>query len=341
MRDPKTEAFLQRGRWVWAYEQAVPLSSIDTDHARDNPARLNRRFDEERVLQYAEEMDDGVEFPAVVLLTPSDHGVKPFDIATGLHRLSAAELCRKGTRHADAYVITEPDRYRRELLTRSLNTIEGRGADQSEQIMHIIYLHEHHKQPIATLCKEWHIKEGSVRHYYRAEQCKRRAKSLGVQLSDTRLRLSQSLLGQMNALHSDKVFKEFAEFINRHATSVGVVENLCRQLKDVRDEAKALALIQTRADSEQQARQNASQKFGRIRPGPAHAMIANATRFTRQVRTTGINQLGLAALSKEDTVKTLDLMEDIRAVIEGITGEIKRIEAINAAAAKSGLHAAE
>lgn len=336
MREPKTEGYLARGNWTWVLE-TVPIAKVDLDHAKDNPTRMFRRFDPERVLQYAEQMADGVEFPAVVLMMPSDLGVKPYDVATGLHRLSAAETAKIKT--FEAYVVVEPDPYRRELLARSLNSIEGRGSDQREQIMHIIALHEKHRHPIATLCNEWHVKESSVRHHYRAELSKRRARRVGGSLDNTRLRLSQTLIGQLHAIHSDAVFGDVVNFATHHASSPAAVEQIWQDVRHVRDEAKALAIVQEHIASEKQNRLNARAKFGRTRPGPAHAMIANATRFVRHAQATGINQLALASLSGQDKLKTMMLMEEMRALIQEISGEIGRIDKIKAEL--SGLHAAE
>src|SRR5436309_445987 len=125
MRDQRTEAFLERGGWKWKFHEKVELVKIDIQHSAENPARLARKIDDERVLQYAEEMESGVDFPAVVLLSPSDREVLPFDVATGMHRLSAADTA--GLLSLDAYIITEADHFRREILIRQLNSIEGQG----------------------------------------------------------------------------------------------------------------------------------------------------------------------------------------------------------------------
>jgi hypothetical protein len=126
MKDPKTENFLTRGSWNWQYHAKIDFSKIDLKHSQENPARLARKLDEDRVVHYAIEMQNGVEFPAIVLLHPSSNDSFPYEVATGMHRLEAA--CYADIRALDAYVVTEAEPYRREVLIRQLNTIEGHGV---------------------------------------------------------------------------------------------------------------------------------------------------------------------------------------------------------------------
>lgn len=331
MRDQKTEAFLDRGQWKWKYEPSVPFTAIDITYSADNPARLSRRLDDERVMQYAEEMQDGVEFPGIVLLSPSDREIAQYDVATGMHRLSAADMAQTKTpKHIDAYIVSEPDRYRRDVLTRSLNTIEGRGANLQEQILHVIYLHEKYKQPLSTLCKEWHLKEASVRLYFRAEQAKRRARQFGFDLEHAKPRLSQSILASMNsALHSDRVFEEVTKFILHHGPSASIVDELCKSVKDIRDEAQALQMIQAHVKAEDERQQRERAKTARTRTGPAQNMMGNATRFNRQVAK-GVDQLFLSSLPDPDVMKARALLEEMIENAKRILAELERIEKINA-----------
>src|SRR5215475_4784303 len=134
MIDPKTEQYLTQGAWKWKLHKQVPFTDIDLKASYDNPSRMLTRIDDERVQAYGLAMESGVEFPAIVLLVldPAKSSFK-YLIATGVHRVSAADLC--GLTAFDAYVVTEPDEYRHELLIRQLNTIEGNGISIRDRIV--------------------------------------------------------------------------------------------------------------------------------------------------------------------------------------------------------------
>lgn len=329
MRDPRTEAFLDRGQWHWTYEPTVIFDEIDLPYSADNPARLNRKIDDERVLQYAEEMQDGVEFPAIVLVTPSDRGVNPYDVATGMHRLRASDMAQSNApKRVDAYVVTEPDRYRREVLTRRLNTIEGRGVDNKEQIIHVIYLHEQFKLPISTLAKEWHLKESVVRKHLRAEQACKRAREFGFDLN--RAKISVTTQGMLHSsIHSDRVFGEVVRFVVMHGPPPTVIDDICRNIRDLRDEAQALAIVHSYIQAEEERQERERAKTARTRSGPAQTMIANAGRFNKHV-SQGIDLLFLSSLTGPDKMKARAFLDDVISNAKRIIAELDRIEQINA-----------
>jgi hypothetical protein len=141
MKDPKTEQFLTHGAWKWQYQRHILFADIDRAASKENPSRLLARIDEERVQTYGLAMEEGVEFPAIVVLA-LDPAVSSYRylIATGVHRIEAADLA--GLKEFDAYVVAEPDQYRAELLIRRLNTIEGHGVSIRDRVLQILHLHE-------------------------------------------------------------------------------------------------------------------------------------------------------------------------------------------------------
>lgn len=335
MQDPKTEAFLNRGQWRWAYDPEVTFDKIDTEHCADNPARLHRKIDEDRACQYAEAMAAGDEFPAIVLLAPSDRGLKPYDVATGMHRIEAAELHqakdKERPKRLDAYIVTEPDQYRRQVLIRKLNTIEGQSDTLQEQILHVLYLYDTFKIPVPTLAKEWHLKENSLRGYIKAEQAKQRARKLGFDLASSKY--SKTLLGSLGSIHSDRVFVEIGKFITNSAKIPlpQVIDELCRNVKDIRDEARALEVVQRAIKDEEERQHKEQAKSARTKQGPAQSMIANAVRFNRHLAgLQGIPRLFLNTLTDTDKVKARGQLEDVIAHAKQIIHELERLAKINA-----------
>jgi hypothetical protein len=322
MLDPKTENFLTRGNWSWKYHDIVEFSKIDLKHSRENPARLNRKIDEDRTVHYAMEMQNGVEFPAVVLLHPSDNGKFPYDVATGMHRLTAADVADLTS--FDAYVVTEPDQYRREVLVRQLNTIEGQGVTVRESILQIIMLHEKYpERSLNALAKEWGLKSGSVHAVWRAESAKRRARQFGFDFD--RAKLTQGASGALAGIHSDRVFKEAASFIVNHVPPTATIDEMCRELRTVRDESDSLAIIEKFRDAEEERQARNRAKHARTSPAPAHKLIGNARRFNNQV-SKGLEHLYIASLP--GTMQAKVVLEELITNAKRVLAEIERIDSL-------------
>jgi hypothetical protein len=334
MRDPRVEAFLNRGGWKWQYrgdkpEEFIPFEQIDIKYSSDNPARLRRKLDEERALRYAAEMQDGVEFPAIVLLTPSDRAVFPFDIATGVHRVHAADFAQKDPKKIDAYIVTETDRYRREVLIRMLNIVEGEGESLSEMIEHVIYLNATFGQTIPILCKEWHLKESTVRSHHRAYQGRERARKFGFDIDRGGAKLTIKLQGDMHsAIHSDRVFGDVCAFVCHHGPQPHVIADLLVNLKEMRDEEQAQKYVAKIVQEQIERAEREKRKTAKTQQGPAQKMIGNLVRFNRQL-VKGIARLFLETLSESDVTKARANMSDAQQFIKAISAELDRIELIH------------
>jgi len=330
MKDPRTEAFLDRGQWHWTYVPKVPFIDIDIAYSAENPARLHRKIDDDRVMQYAEEMEAGIEFPAIVLVTPSVRDRVTYDVATGMHRLNAADMAQsKLPKHIDAYVVTEPDRYRREVLSLQLNTIEGKGDTQHDQVMHVIRLHQEYNRSLVALCKEWHLKEHSVRTQMRAVHARKRAREVAdIELGKTRL--SVTAQGTLHgSIQSDRVFKEAVTFIYNHRPGPAVIDDLCKAAREhQRDEAKCLEVVRQYVQSAKERQDREKAKTARTHTGPAQAMISNAGRFNKQV-SRGIDQLFLNSLTNSDKQKARAVIDDMVINAKRILTELDRIDRIN------------
>lgn len=87
MKDQKTEQFLEQGGYHYEYHPHVDFSEIDLKASYENPARLLRRVDEDRAISYALAMEEGTEFPAIVLLTHD--GIPPAQYLIAISDASA------------------------------------------------------------------------------------------------------------------------------------------------------------------------------------------------------------------------------------------------------------
>jgi len=161
MRETKTENWLNAGGYKWEYVEKVDFKKIDIEGSRSNPARLLKKVNEEIGWDYAYAMERGDEFPAIILLT-LDGSKFQYLIATGVHRHFAYDA--NGKTSCDAYVVSEGDQYRRELLIRRANTYEGYGVTHDDRILQALEMHQSYPEITMTqLAKEWGLKLDTIK----------------------------------------------------------------------------------------------------------------------------------------------------------------------------------
>lgn len=324
MKDPKTEQFLTHGAWKWEYRKSILFADIDRKASRENPSRLLSRVDEDRVQTYGLAMEEGVEFPAIVVLA-MDTAVSAhkYLIATGVHRVEAADLA--GLQQFDAYVVAEPDQYRAELLIRRLNTIEGHGVSIRDRVLQILHLYEAYPdQNLKGLAKEWNIKYSTVQSAFREQQAIARARRFGVEFTKSS-KLSQKSLLQMNTVHSDPVFQKILQFVSWNNVPASEIDEIVKEIKATRDDNAALGVVERHMEGATERKLQAQAKHGRITPAAATKFMADARRLMNDLDK-GIESLHLAAYPRRDLARRLaeDLIENLKRVV----ADINRIERI-------------
>jgi flagellar biosynthesis GTPase FlhF len=321
MKDPKTEQYLTHGQWAWDYHERVPVAEIDMAASETNPARLHRRLDDDRAIQYGMEMKAGVEFPAIVLLNLTDSPGFKYLVATGMHRLKGAWATDKTW--FDAYVVTEADIYRRDYLTRHLNAIEGRGMTMAEQITQALALHEAYpSKSLGLIAKEWNLKLSTLQVEMAAKRSRLRARKYGFDLD--RAKVPQKAAVALGSIHSDVVFEKAAEFV---ATTGGVqnseVRDMAAEIKKARDEKSQLAIVDKYREAAEEKTRRAKAKHGRIRPAAANRVIADARRLNNQIDKPLVD-MHVAAL--ENRPDALILIDDLIDNLKRFRAELERAE---------------
>jgi hypothetical protein len=324
MRDQKTEQFLDQGGYRYEYHPHVDFSEIDLKASYENPARLLRRVDEDRAISYALAMEEGTEFPAIVLLT-YDGGTPPahYLIATGVHRTEAALLAKRTD--FDAYVVTEADVYRRESLIRRLNTIEGQGVSIRDRILQVLQLHETYQdRSLRQLAKDWNLKDGQVKAAWAEQQAMIRGRRFGFDFA--KVKLSRSSIVALHGIQNDVVFGKAAQFAVLTGASTAEVDELCKEVKKTRDETSGLAAVERATQDAAARKMQVQAKHGRISPAPATKFFATI-RTLNNLADKGIEQLYLSAYSRQDLGRllcesTIDLLKRIIAELD----RIKRLE---------------
>jgi hypothetical protein len=324
MREEKTESYLVRGGFKWSYNKSVPFTEIDFKASEDNPARLNRRIDNDRAFQYAQEMETGVQFPAIVLLNlPQPHDGQKWLIATGVHRYTAAGAA--GIKAHDAYLVTEPDLYRREVLCRQLNALEGQGITVSEQITQVLWLNEHYpSKSITQLTKEWGLKLSTVQAAAGEQRTKVRARSKGWDLE--RVKVPQKTSLALGAIQNDNVFEKAVELVcSVPGVSTSDAKEMAAEVKKARDEVSQLATIKKwRVIAEDRARL-ARSRHGRIAPGAANKVVGDIRRVNNQL-VQNMGELHVGALNGAAQQDALILARDCIENLKRFVVEIERVQ---------------
>jgi hypothetical protein len=336
MKDPKTEQFLSQGNWKWQYNERVPFSDIDIEASEVNPARIVRRVDDERVQTYGLAMEEGCEFPAIVLLTldPAASSFK-YLIATGVHRVEAAKLA--DISKFDAYVVVEPDQYRQEVLIRQLNTIEGHGVSIRDRILQIVQLHETYPaHSLPTLAKEWHLPIKTVRSYWNEQQAVNRAKKFGYDLKNNKI--PQRTIIALNSIHSDPVFEKATHYVAITGANVTETEELVKEIKKTRDENAALAIVERHAKMAADRKLQTQAKHARIESGAATRFMQSA-RTLQNLLDKGIENLHFTAHPRRDLARSLaeQLIQDLKRVVADLD-RIERTKVSQTVNLSVGLH---
>jgi len=303
MKDPKTEDFLTRGGWKWVYHKSLPFNQIDLKASLENPSRLVKNLDDERVLNYAISMEDGVDFNAIVLLNIDPAEKRPFkwEIATGCHRASAMEMAK--TKEIDAYLVTEADNYRREVLIRQINTIEGVAPSIPDTMRQICLLHQKYHKPLAQLAREWHVKLANLQSYWNEELAIQRARKFGYDVN--KHKIARRALNHLLPIYSDVVFDKALQFVVNNSISTTEIDILAKELKKVRDEKSGLDIIARYEKQQMDRRAKTQAKHGRVSPTGAIKLQKNCRTIVHQLEEGGIDKLHLSAAANPTMLKIL------------------------------------
>jgi hypothetical protein len=268
MRDAKTEQQLERGKFVYRYEPGFLISRIDMAASRANPARLYRRIDEERCMEMAFAMEEGVDFPAVVLLEEP----KAIIVATGLHRLSAATQWIKPARHAfDAYIVTEPDPYRRDLLMRSINCIEGHGQTKDENLAHCVEMTRLYGGSIDDLAAAFNLRPHAIRDHLRYVKFDQRADEIGV--GDLARLIPKTLKQTLGQIKIDSLLARTLRVIVATKAVGPIAKQLGSDVAAARSERAAMKILDEREEEFARTEERAKATYGRRKPDlPTKAM---------------------------------------------------------------------
>ena len=151
IKDPVAEKQLADLGAEWTYSKGVLISSLKVAASLKNNARIGKAINDDTVLAYAYQLEEGAPFPAIVT-TPQGQ------ILAGNHRVAAAILAGNGGiqgKSIDCYVITNGTKGMYDQFTRTDNTRHGEKLTEEQMIQHCIHLHMNYKTPLTELNRKW------------------------------------------------------------------------------------------------------------------------------------------------------------------------------------------
>jgi hypothetical protein len=323
MRDPKTENQLDRGKFAYQFVPAFQINKIDLAASKANPARLNRKIDEERCLEMACAMEAGVEFPAIVL-TEEPNGT--FIVATGMHRLIAAtELLKPMLATFDAYIVIEPDPYRRELLMRSINCIEGRGQSRDENLAHCAEMYRLYNRSVDDLAAAFNLRVAAIREYLRSIKFDERADQLGV--GDLSRGWPQKTKQQLATIKIDAVLADAVRYLKSAKLTGPATKELITQLANCRGEKAGFKILDERRQEAAEREESAKAKYGRRNMDiptkamrPVRTILAFCAKYGNDP-----SKLQWGALEQGQLGRDLTAVKDLADLLDGWINEMSML----------------
>lgn len=239
MRHSVLEAWLNKQGVKFHYEEKVPLDHIDVDDATKENIRLTVALNEDRVLTYGIELENGAEFPAIVLWPiPKKPGY--YVVVNGLHRLEAFRLHIKLRPATDAYVIDSTDLLLLDRLRRTINVIEGEPLNRDQRIEHALHLVER-QHSMSDAARLLAIPLKALQVAQAVVKLRPRLEHHGVRMGD--LNLSQSAYVYISSIPRDKHAALVATLAKEARMASDDVRLLASEVRAAADDAAAEEVI--------------------------------------------------------------------------------------------------
>lgn len=205
-RDPKAEFGLKQ--LGIDYDVAtVRLCNINVELSMERQARIGKKLNDDWVLEFAQQMENGAEFPMPILqLMKKDN----YFIFSGNHRTNAAKL--KGESEISAYIVKVTDQRLLDILPRVVNTWEGHRESRDSVLEHARYVVETHGYTVEQSCNMFGLQPQWLWQVIRANGVQRAIEETGIRgviLPKTALIKLAPLADNKNVLKATvKLFKD-------------------------------------------------------------------------------------------------------------------------------------
>lgn len=217
MRDTRYEGWFKDLHVEATYIDDVPISQIDRKASLQNQARL-KTLDPDRVKDYAELMQQGIVFPAVIAW----RNVKGYyELITGNHRVEAAIAAKKESVALYHVTTADNDLYMRDIMTRSANILEGQNLTKDERMFQAVFIVQNHGHSITEVAKRFGLGREQLQNEITHLRFDARAERLGTPMKE-----HSTVKGVVNQIQNDDVFRSVVQTIK----SAGLTDTQSRDL---------------------------------------------------------------------------------------------------------------
>ncbi|OAI39568.1 hypothetical protein AYO40_01000 [Planctomycetaceae bacterium SCGC AG-212-D15] len=262
MRSSAYEQALTASGFKWEYIDVVPIADIDLAAGLRNQARLLQPIITDIVDTYALRMDEGVQFPAVVLWRRGRGRWIPVD---GNQRLAASQKCKKKHAAIDAYVIISDDTMAIDRLTWTFNNlVNGVRVSIEECISHAVTFCRKYGYGVDQSAKEWglpawRVKKAVKTEHLREVLSRRKVPNFPSITPDALWRL-----GTLEKIGED-VFAKAVRVVGENGLNHDHIETLINAVGKARTNGDKLSAIDEYASSDTVRVRRAETKGGKIR----------------------------------------------------------------------------
>jgi len=237
----KTPAMLHIEQWLdehnasYEYDEDFQFSELDTAASHRNQARVVPLMDDV-VLRYAVEMEQGDEFPPLVVYKTKTATL--WTTIDGNQRAAAAEAAGR-TGHP-AYKLLDPPKRQVELLIRSANKEHGQPQTDEERLLHAAYLVESQKTTQADAARQTGIGVARLGDFLRRRETEQRMARIAVRNWEE---IPPHLRTRVGSIKSDPVLKEAAQLIVDAGLTGDEADQLVTSVNRMRSERDALDIV--------------------------------------------------------------------------------------------------
>lgn len=202
-KDPRAESGMKRMGIEWTVER-VRLCDIDIEQSLDKQARIDKKINEEWVLDYAQARLDGAEFPMVILQKIKQGR---FFVWSGNHRVGTCSILNE--LELDAYVVKVHDQRMQDILPRVVNTWEGHRESRTNVLEHVKYVVERHGLRVEEVAKMFSLKPEQVWVALRQDTAEKRLQNVGFKATE----FPKTTALRLNSISNDNAMKAAAKLL--------------------------------------------------------------------------------------------------------------------------------
>ncbi len=161
-KDSPAEQLFAELQIKYEYKTNIPISKLKIETSKRNNPRFGESIDEDRCQTYAEHMQMGKAFPAIVI----DEG---YNILGGNHRVESAQLA--DIKMIDVYMVIGITDKQRDEFIRLDNVRHGQNLDEDQKIQAILEQNRKYGTSLQELCNKFFGSE-NTKIYYRVQTAK-------------------------------------------------------------------------------------------------------------------------------------------------------------------------